>query len=274
MTMDETLRRFYARLVTRVSTEPNPRLVAAFANVERERFVGPGPWQIPVSGGYMSSETDEPAILYQDMNIGLVPELGINNGQPSLHAACLEAGAPQPGEVVVHIGAGTGYYTAILSELVGSSGRVHAFEINGELAGRATENLADRARVTVHATSGLDAALPVADLIYVSAGTTDVPTPWLDALNIGGRLVLPLTPNEGPGFMLLVTRTAPATYAARSLSPAYFVPCVGVRDEQMSRTLATAIAARKPDDIRSLRRDSTPDESAWCVWSGWWLSTA
>ena len=43
----------------------------------------------------------------------------INNGQPVLHAVGLSALNPQPGEMAVHIGAGTGYYTAILARLVG-----------------------------------------------------------------------------------------------------------------------------------------------------------
>jgi protein-L-isoaspartate(D-aspartate) O-methyltransferase len=222
----------------------------------------------------MSTETDDPAILYQDMNVALLPALRINNGQPSLHAVCLTQVAPRPSETAIHIGAGTGYYTAIIAELVGPVGRIDAYEINTELADRARANLADRAVVTVHTATAVGAALPPADVIYVSAGATDVPAEWLDALTVGGRLVLPLTPDDGPGFMLLVTRTERDTYAARSVSPAYFIPCVGVRDDAASRALAAAIAARSPEQIRSLRRDSVPDESAWCIWPNWWLSTA
>ena len=36
--------------------------------------------------------------------------------------ALIAAAAPQPGEHVVHVGAGVGYYTAILAELVGRYG--------------------------------------------------------------------------------------------------------------------------------------------------------
>ena len=51
--------------------------------------------------------------------IGILPERNLNNGQPSLHAALIAAAAPQPREHVVHVGAGVGYYTSILAELVG-----------------------------------------------------------------------------------------------------------------------------------------------------------
>ena len=74
--------------------------------------------------------------------MGLVPEKGINNGEPSLHAKCIGAAAPKVGDVVIHIGAGTGYYTAILAHLVGESGRVYAYEMEADLARRAVGNLA------------------------------------------------------------------------------------------------------------------------------------
>ena len=43
-----------------------------------------------------------------------------------LHARCLDALALRKGEAVLHVGAGAGYYTAILAHLVGAGGRVHA----------------------------------------------------------------------------------------------------------------------------------------------------
>jgi protein-L-isoaspartate(D-aspartate) O-methyltransferase len=111
-------------------------------------------------------------------------------------------------------------------------------------------------------------------VIYVSAGVTHVPDAWLDALVPGGRLVVPLTPTERLGCMLLVTRESATAYAARVFSTAGFIPCVGARDERQSRALAAALDARAPDEVRSLRRGSDPDETAWCVGEGWWLSTA
>jgi protein-L-isoaspartate(D-aspartate) O-methyltransferase len=270
----DTLRRFYARLVTSGSDATDPRLAEAFATVEREAFLGPGPWQIAAEGGYMDSGTDDPAILYQDINIGLAPKLGINNGQPSLHARCLGACGPKAGEVVIHVGAGTGYYTAILARLVESSGHVHAFEINPDLAGRSERNLSGYGNVTVHAASAVETRLPPASVIYVCAGATDIPDIWLDALTIGGRLILPLTTSDGPGFMLLVTRQPAAAYEARHISPAYFIGCIGARDETESHALRAALRAHSPKAIRSLRRGEPPDESAWYAGVGWWLSTA
>jgi protein-L-isoaspartate(D-aspartate) O-methyltransferase len=157
---------------------------------------------------------------------------------------------------------------------VGPAGRVEAYEINADLARRASRNLSKCATVTLHRQSALEVALPSANVIYVCAGATHVPPMWLDALAIGGRLVLPLTTNEGPGFMLLVTRMATAGYAARVLSSAYFTPCIGARNDEQSRAIATALSARPTAEVRSLRRGNDSDQTAWCVGDGWWLSTA
>src|SRR5580704_2476498 len=73
---------------------------------------------------------------YTDDVIGILPKRNLNNGQSSLHAALIAAAAPQPGKHVLHIG--VGYYTAILAELVGATGRVTAIEYDAELAARAT----------------------------------------------------------------------------------------------------------------------------------------
>jgi protein-L-isoaspartate(D-aspartate) O-methyltransferase len=274
MDRSEAFRRFYARLITKAADVTDSRVVEAFASVPRESFMGPGPWLIRVSEDYISTETDDPAVLYQDILVGLVPEKGINNGEPSLHARCIGAAAPQPGETVIHVGCGTGYYTAVLSQLVADSGSIHAFEIDPELARKATENLVKYPNVTVVPRTGLENTLPVVNVIYVSAGLTHVPALWLDALALGGRLVLPLTPSGRLGCMLMVTRVGETSYGARVLSPVGFIPCVGGRDERQSRALAEALETRAVGEIRSLRRGGNPDDTAWCIGDGWWLSTA
>jgi len=60
-------------------------------------------------------------------------------------------------------------------------------------------------------------------------------------LNIGGRLIFPLTPNEGFGCMLLVTRTTESAYAANVVMRAAFIPCIGAGYEATSGALASAL---------------------------------
>jgi protein-L-isoaspartate(D-aspartate) O-methyltransferase len=151
----------------------NPRVEAAFAAVAREDFLGPGPWQIVRwGGGYRATPDPDPVYLYTDDVIGILPERNLNNGQPSLHAALIAAAAPQRGEHVVHVGADVGYYTAMLAELVGATGRVTAIEFDGELAARATANFALTPHVRVVQGDGTRVMFERADVIYVNAGAT------------------------------------------------------------------------------------------------------
>jgi protein-L-isoaspartate(D-aspartate) O-methyltransferase len=267
-------RRFYAEYVVRSAGSDEPRLIDAFATTPREDYLGPGPWPIFIGSGYLPTFSDDPALLYQDVLVAIAPERKINNGQPTLHARCLAAAAAKPGDTVVHVGAGTGYYSAILAQLVGRGGRVLALEIETDLAERARHNLRHLPQVQVVAGSATGMALPACDLIYVNAGATHPPAAWLDALNIGARLVMPLTPHEGFGVMLKITRRAADSYAAQALLRVAFIPCIGARDDPTSASLQAALARQSLAEVRSLRRGTLADPTAWCVGQGWWLSTA
>jgi protein-L-isoaspartate(D-aspartate) O-methyltransferase len=242
--------------------------------VERERYLGPGPWNAYTQTGYVSTDTSDPAVLYQDILIGLKTDQGINNGEPSLHARCLEAAGISRGETITHIGSGTGYYTALLAHLAGEGGRVAAYEIDPGLSAHATSNLAHLEHVQVLEESGANAVLPRSDLVYVSAGATHPLDSWLEALNDGGRLIFPLTPNRGLGGMLLVTRIAATSYAAKFISPAMFINCIGARDHAIGESLVSAFESNTTATVRSLRRKTPADQSAWFVGPDCWLSTS
>jgi protein-L-isoaspartate(D-aspartate) O-methyltransferase len=249
------------------------RIAEIFACTRREDFVGPPPWRI-FSGDGEGELIDTPELLYQDVLVQLKSEAAINNGQPSLHALCIAAMRLEAGETIVHVGAGTGYYTAMLGMLAGSGGRVEAYEIEADLATRARENLNGMPWIAVHPESGAVGPLPVCDVLYVNAGATHPLNVWLEALKVGGRLLFPLTPDEGYGGMLMVTRTERTEgYAARFLCGAKFVGCAGARDTAMARRLAACFARGHAGEVRSLRRGSGPDRSLWCEGAGWWLST-
>lgn len=146
---------------------------------------------------YVPTPAADPVYLYTDDVVGIVPERHINNGQPSLHAFLLSQAAPRAGEHIVHVGAGAGYYSAIMAKLVGASGKVTAIEFEPELAARAKANLAPYPNVSVVPGDGSSVAFDTADVIYVNAGATRPANIWLDRLNNGGRLILPLTTDLG-----------------------------------------------------------------------------
>jgi len=82
--------------------------------VKREDFLGRGPWQ----RGYV--RTPNPIFLYDDVLVGIVPERNLNvASRCPIRDLIAERRAPRSGEHVVHVGAGVGYYTAILHHLAG-----------------------------------------------------------------------------------------------------------------------------------------------------------
>jgi protein-L-isoaspartate(D-aspartate) O-methyltransferase len=278
------LRAFFARYVAERGGVQDPRIEQAFAAVPREPFAGPPPWFIvgpipffPSLPQYVEAPDDDPAFLYQDTLICLDKSKRINIGDPAFHAFCLGKFEVERNDAVLHVGAGSGYYTAILAHLVGPGGRVDAYEIDETLAARARSNLAHLAWVEVHARSGAAGDLPQADRIYVCAAATRPDLGWLHALKPGGRLLFPLQAKRGMGAMLLVHRPLrdSVVWAARFVTRAIFYACEGLQEAEAESRLAGAFdRGASWLDVRSLRLDENVDDTCWCRGEGWWLSTS
>ncbi len=283
-------RQAYAAEITRRAGVRDPRIEKAFAAVPREDFAGPPPWHIGSGGLYGRTSDDDPARLYDDVLVAIDARRGINNGQPSLHALCIDALGVKEGETIVHIGAGAGYYTAILAHLVGPTGRVVAYEIEPDIAERARTNLAGFPQVEVRARSGVDEApgnilnadegrprspLPKADCIYVNAAASHPVRAWLHALKVGGRLLFPLQAAHSTGDMLLITRPEQGdAWPARFLCGVVFIACEGAQDPAMGRKLDEAFRRGGAGRVRSLSFGAAPAGTSWLQGDGWSLSTA
>jgi protein-L-isoaspartate(D-aspartate) O-methyltransferase len=264
-------RQAYAARITRGVSDP--RIKAAFAAVPREDFAGPPPWRIGSGGLFAQMTSGDASRLYDDVLVAIDASRGINNGQPSLHAHSIDALRVREGETVVQIGAGAGYYSAILAQLVGPAGRLVAYEIEPDIAERAKANLAGFPQVEVRARSGVE-DLPNADAIYVNAAATHPLPAWLEALKAGGRLLFPLQAAHSTGAMLLITRPEGGdAWPARFLTSVVFIPCEGAQDASTGRRLDEAFHRGGSGQVRSLRFGGAPSQSDWLRGDGWALST-
>src|ERR1700726_48162 len=167
------IRAAYAKQILAAGGVDNARLQAAFGAIRREDFLGPGPWPIlRWPRDYLLSPDTDPVYLYTNDLVGIVPERRINNGQPAWHAHLIHQASPAACEHVVHVGTGTGYYTAILAHLAGRSGRVTGIEYDSELAAQPKANLAPHPNVEIVEGDGALVSFDEADVIYVNAGCT------------------------------------------------------------------------------------------------------
>jgi len=169
-------RRFYAEEITVIANIRTPGLADALAAVPRERFLPPGPWlirsEIDYGGGPRQTPDNDPRHVYHNVVVAIDPARQLFNGAPSLLSICIDALLLQPGARVLHVGAGTGYYTALLAHVVGPTGAVMAVEIDEHLAATARSNLRDMNWVDVRQGDGTAVDRGSCDAILVNAGMT------------------------------------------------------------------------------------------------------
>ena len=269
----ESARHFYAEELCRINHISSPAILAAFSTVPRERFAGPGPWMIQTGGTQFFTESADPRNVYQDALIVLDAAKRLNNGQPSLWAFHLSLLDIQPGDHILHLGCGAGYYSAILAELTGPHGSVVAVEIDEALAARARIALEPWPQVTVLHADGAHGPFDPVDVIVVSAGATHPLPAWLAALKPQGKLLFPLTATRGAGTMASLTRKSANLYAATLTGSVFFVDFEGARDPAVIDDLAQALNRDNGSSVRSLRCDAhEKDESCWLHGSGWCFS--
>jgi protein-L-isoaspartate(D-aspartate) O-methyltransferase len=276
-----TVRRTYAEELRAIAHLRSEALVEALARVPREHFLGPGPWQIVVGAPgrrveYETTGDGDPRHVYRNVLVAIDAERSLNNGQPAGVVSWIERLELKDGEHVLHVGCGTGYYTAILAELVGLGGRVVALEIDAQLARRARVNLGDLPQVEVQEGDGNTVSPGAVDAIFVNAGATHSQEVWLDALREGGRLLLPITAaidgsTSGVGGIFLITRR-PAGFSATYVSPVAVYSCLGCRDTMLNQEICRKRGSESR--VQSLRRDGhDEDETCWLHRRGSCLST-
>lgn len=257
----------------------NQRIVDAFACVPREQYLGDGPWGIHSRlsiGAINQSASSNPVHLYHDLLITIDQASGINNGLPSLWGRVFDSLNIKPGDTVLQVGAATGYYTAILAELVTSKGRVIAYEIEDNLAKQAKDNLQHYAQVEILSGDATEAEnLPKIDVVVACAGVTHVPLQWLDHLSSTGRMVLPVTGKTQWGFLMHLARDGD-DLPIKSLGPCGFYHCAGARLKDEAQALSVALNPSSGGaPHKGYYHVGQPDPSAKQVWitgQSYWIS--
>jgi protein-L-isoaspartate(D-aspartate) O-methyltransferase len=148
--------------------------------------------------------------------------------QPYIVALMTDLLEPDPGDVVLEVGTGSGYQAAMLAELVQ---RVYSIEIIDSLAATAAQTLERLGyqNVTTKVGDGYRGWPEHApfDGIIVTAAAPEIPPPLLDQLKRGGRMVIPV----GSGFwgeqLMLVTKDEDGEIHRREILPVRFVPLTG-----------------------------------------------
>jgi protein-L-isoaspartate(D-aspartate) O-methyltransferase len=201
-------RRRYAERIRTRERIASARLLQALETVPREDFLRAGPWRIKgeFARTYRRTENADPIHLYDDVLVAIDARRRLDTGLPSLWAHFIDVLDVAKGERVVQIGCGLGYYSAILSQMVGTKGRVRALECDAALATRARENLRNYRNVEVVCADGSREIGGKADVIIVHAGFTRPHLAWIDGLRRGGRLLVPLTGHAREGTVIRIRR--------------------------------------------------------------------
>jgi protein-L-isoaspartate(D-aspartate) O-methyltransferase len=190
--------------------------------------------------------------------VALRSEKFLNNGQPSMIARLIAALKLSPGKRVFHCGCGTGYYTAIMAEAVGSKGSVVAAEIDSALAEIAVTNLMNYDHVKVLNRDGADVNPVSCDAILVNAGVTHPHPTWLDCLSEGGVLVLPLSVGRNLGVddaMVLGITRRQDQFAAELLSVMTIYSSPSMRDPMLQSMLNNSFESHAMLRLKSVRKD-------------------
>ena len=185
------------------------RVLDAMGRVPRHEFVPPS----SVAGAYEDTPLQivDGQTISQPYIVGLMTEMLRIGGE----------------DRVLEVGTGSGYQTAVLAELAGTTFTV---EIREELARGARLTLEDLGYTNIdfrigdgHA--GWPEAAPF-DCIVVTAGAGSIPPKLVEQLRAGGRIVIPVGDTVRGQILQLVTKQSDEGIDIEDTVPVRFVPMI------------------------------------------------
>lgn len=162
------------------------------------------------------------------VNAPLPIGFGQTNSQPLTVAFMLELLAPQPGEKILDVGAGSGWTSALLAYCVSEQGKVYAIERIPELCEFGKNNVAKYNfinKVTVEfacadGTKGWPEKAPF-DKIIAAASAQEIPVAWREQLKVNGKMVLPIK-----NSIWLITKKPADKFSEKEFPGFAFVPLI------------------------------------------------
>lgn len=186
-----------------------PNIIQAFEKISRENFV----------------RDSEKNLAYENSALPIGHEQTIS--QPLVVAFMLELLKPKKGEKILDIGAGSGWQSALLAELVERKGKIIAIERIPELADMARKNIAKYKRLIKRieiiqgdGSQGFEEEAPF-DKIIAAASAKQIPEAWKRQIKEGGVIVAPV----GESIVRL-KKIAEKTFEKKEFFGFRFVPLV------------------------------------------------
>ena len=206
----EEIRSYAARDSIRESGSFEGTILQSLASVPRHEFI-PDKLKSEAYGNY-------------PLPIGY----GQTISQPYIVALMTDLVQPDPDDVVLEVGTGSGYQAAVLAKLVK---RVYSMEIIEPLAEQAGKRLERLGYGNVETRLGdgyfgWEEHAPY-DAIIVTAASSHVPPPLIEQLKPGGRLVIPVGGRFAIQYLLLIEKSENGEILTRQITAVRFVPLTG-----------------------------------------------
>lgn len=185
----------------------NPQVLSAIRQVPRELFVPPS----------------QQALAYADCALPI--DCGQTISQPYIVAYMTEKLQLNPTDIVLEVGTGSGYQTAVLAQLVRE---VYTIEIYSELSQKAQKLLTKLGYQNIFYQVGNGSLgwpeKKEFETIILTAASKQIPNSLLKQLKNGGRMILPLKFSSGEQWLSLVNKSEQGEVSYKTLLPVRFVP--------------------------------------------------